>query len=75
VQNLLLTAADLGYGSCLTTGLTTMGADHVRELLELPQNLIPMAAVYIGRPAKKLSPPRRRPATEVTYRDKFGAPW
>jgi nitroreductase len=75
VQNLLLAAADLGYGSCLTTGLTTFGVDRVRELLELPQNLIPMAAVYVGPSAKKLSSPRRRPATEVTYREKFGAAW
>jgi len=75
VQNLLLGAADLGYGSCLTTGLTTFGIDRVRERLELPDTLQPMAAVYIGRPAKKPSPPRRRPATEVTYREKFGAAW
>jgi nitroreductase len=75
VQNLLLTAADLGYGSCLTTGLTMFGIDRVRERLELPDTLLPMAAVYIGQPAKKLSPPRRRPATDVTYREKFGAAW
>jgi len=29
----------------------------------------------VGRPVKKLSPPRRRPATEVTYREKFGTGW
>ncbi|MBZ4507915.1 nitroreductase family protein [Mycobacterium avium subsp. hominissuis] len=75
VQNLLLAAADLGYGSCLTTGLTTFGVDRVHELLELPPNLIPMAAVYVGRPVKKLSPPRRRPVSEVTYREKFGTAW
>lgn len=75
VQNLLLAAADLGFGSCLTTGLTTFGVDRVRELLELPPNLIPMAAVYVGRPVKKLSPPRRRPVSEVTYREKFGTAW
>jgi nitroreductase len=75
VQNLLLAAADLGYGSCLTTGLTTFGVDRVRERLGLPDTLLPMAAVYLGPPAKKLSPPRRRPATEVTYREKFGAAW
>jgi nitroreductase len=75
VQNLLLAAADLGYGSCLTTGLTTFGVDRVRERLGLPDPLSPMAAVYLGPPAKKLSAPRRRPATEVTYREKFGAAW
>jgi nitroreductase len=75
VQNLLLAAADLGYGSCLTTGLTTFGIDRVRDRLELPDTLLPMAAVYIGRPLKKLAPPRRRPAIEVTYREKFGAAW
>jgi nitroreductase len=75
VQNLLLVAADFGYGSCLTTGLTTFGVDRVRERLELPDTLLPMAAVYVGLPAKKLAPPRRRPAIEVTYREKFGTAW
>jgi nitroreductase len=65
VQNLLLAAADLGYGSCLTTGLTTFGVDRVRELLELPDTLLPMAAVYLGAPAKRVSPPRRRPAASA----------
>ncbi|MDT5193020.1 MAG: hypothetical protein QOI28_5271 [Mycobacterium sp.] len=75
VQNLLLAAADFGYGSCLTTGLTTFGVDRVRGRLGLPDTLLPMAAVYLGPPAKRLSAPRRRPASEVTYREKFGAAW
>jgi nitroreductase len=75
VQNLLLAAADLGYGSCLTTGLTTFGVDRVRERLALPDTMLPMAAVYLGPSAKKLTPPRRRPALEVTYREKFGVAW
>lgn len=75
VQNLLLAAADLGYASCLTTGLTTFGIDRVREKLQLPDTLLPMAAVYLGKSARKLSPPRRRPALSVTYREQFGKPW
>jgi nitroreductase len=75
VQNLLLAAADLGYASCLTTGLTTFGVERVREKLQLPDTLLPMAAVYLGKSARKLSPPRRRPATLVTYREQFGHPW
>lgn len=75
VQNLLLAASDLGYASCLTTGLTTFGVDRVRDKLQLPDTLLPMAAVYLGRSARKLSPPRRRPAATVTYREQFGTPW
>jgi len=75
VQNLLLAAADLGYASCLTTGLTTFAVDRVREKLQLPDTLLPMAAVYLGRSVRKLSPPRRRPAGAVTYREQFGNPW
>jgi nitroreductase len=75
VQNLLLAAAELGYGSCLTTGLTTFGVERVRERLALPDTLLPMAAVYLGPSAKKLTPPRRRPALDVTHREKFGVAW
>jgi nitroreductase len=75
VQNFLLAAADLGYASCLTTGLTTFGVDRVREKLQLPDTLLPMGAVYLGKSARKLSPPRRRPALWVTYREQFGNPW
>lgn len=75
VQNLLLAANALGYGSCLTTGLTIFGVDRVRERLKLPDALSPLAAVYIGWPAHKLGSPRRRPATSVTCRETFGTPW
>ena len=75
VQNLLLAANALGYGSCLTTGLTTFGIDRVRERLKLPNSVSPMAAAYVGLPAAKLGPPKRRPATAVTYREQFGTPW
>jgi nitroreductase len=75
VQNLLLASNALGYGSCLTTGLTLFGVERVRERLGLPEKINPMAAVYIGKPAKPLKPPTRRPATEVTYRERFGEQW
>ncbi|MCK0516687.1 nitroreductase family protein [Williamsia sp. DF01-3] len=75
VQNMLLAANDLEYGSCLTTGLTIMYAEQVRQLLGLPDELLPMAAVYIGRPARTLAPPRRTPAAAVTFRERYGSPW
>jgi nitroreductase len=74
-QNILLASADLGYGSCLTTGLTTVHVDQVRKLLDLPDTVVPMAAVYLGRPEKPLGPSRRRPAAAVTFREQYGASW
>jgi nitroreductase len=75
VQNLLLAASALGYGSCLTTGLTTGSAALVRELLKLPEQLELMAAVFVGRPARVLGAPRRHPAEACTHREVFGSPW
>jgi nitroreductase len=75
VQNLLLAASALGYGSCLTTGLVSGSGALVRKLLELPDQLELMAAVFVGRPARVLGPPRRQPAEASTYREVFGSPW
>ena len=75
VQNLLLAANDLGYGSCITTGLTSFGVDRVRDRLQLPGTLTPLAAVYIGRPASKLGAAKRRPASSATYRERYGERW
>lgn len=74
VQNLLLAASALGYGSALTT-LTTAAGDDLRAIVELPEHITPMAVVPLGRPARALGPPRRRPAVESTHRDQYGRPW
>jgi nitroreductase len=74
VQNMLLAANALGYGSALTT-LTTYGGDALRTVLDLPEHLSPMAIVPLGRPARPLGPPRRRPVAESTFRDRYGTPW
>ncbi|MGI8663325.1 MAG: nitroreductase family protein [Acidimicrobiales bacterium] len=74
VQNLLLAAGALGYGSALTT-LTTLVADRLRAVVGLPASVEPMAIVPIGRAARPLGPPRRRPVAEVAHRDEFGVPF
>jgi nitroreductase len=74
VQSLLLGATALGLGSALTT-LTTLHAGELAALLALPPHVRPVAVVPLGRPARALGPPHRRPFTEVTHRDRFGTPW
>ena len=74
VQNLLLAANALGYGSALTT-LTTFGGDELRALLDLPERVTPMAIVPLGRPARPLGPPRRQPVATTAPRERYGQPW
>ena len=74
VQNLLLAANALGYGSALTT-LTAVAGDELRALVDLPEQVVPLAVVPVGRPARPLGPPRRRPAVDTTYRDRYGQIW
>jgi nitroreductase len=70
VQNLLLAANALGYGSALTT-LSTVAAAELRDVVELPEGLEPMAVVPIGRRARSLGPPRRLPAGDRTFVDRY----
>lgn len=74
VQNLLLAASALGYGSTMTT-LAAQVPDELARLLELPTDVRPLAAIPIGRPSRPLGIPRRRPVVEIAHRNRFGAPF
>ncbi|HEY7072918.1 MAG TPA: nitroreductase family protein [Acidimicrobiales bacterium] len=74
VQNLLLAAAALGYGSALTT-LATAEPLTLAAAVGLPEGVRPLAVVPLGRPATPLGPPRRRPVREVAHRDRYGTPF
>ena len=74
VQNLLLAAHSLGLGSVLTTRWKAREAE-VRPLLGLPETMAVHAIVPVGYPSERMGKNRRRAASEVTYRERFGAPW
>jgi nitroreductase len=74
VQNLLLAAAALGYGSALTT-LAAADPETLASAVGLPAGVRPLAVVPVGRPAVKLGPPRRRPVREVAHLDAWGTPF
>ena len=73
VQNLLLAANVLGFGSALTT-LASTAPDEVRDAVGLPDHVEPMAIVPIGRPARALGPPRRQPVAEKAHEERYGRP-
>jgi nitroreductase len=74
VQNLLLAAAALGYGSALTT-LVTFASEALGSTVALPAHIQPVAVVPIGRPLRRLGPSRRDPVSAKAHLDRFGAPW
>jgi nitroreductase len=74
LQNLLLAAGAVGLGSALTT-IATAFADELRDVVGLPELVVPVAVVPLGVPAKPLGPSRREPYTAHTYRDHYGTPW
>jgi nitroreductase len=73
-QNLLLAASALGLGSAMTT-LALSFADELRDVVELPASVHPMAVVPLGWPARPLGPPRRLPLSERVHLDRYGNPW
>ena len=73
VQNLLLAATALGYGSALMT-LPTVDREGLRAVVGFPAEVEPMAVVPIGRPVAPLRPPRREPVAGKAHDGFFGVP-
>lgn len=71
IQNMLLTATALGLGSALTT-LAAHDSSGMRELLDLPAEIMPVAVVPIGWPARPLGRPRREPVARHTRYERYG---
>ncbi|HEY3831265.1 MAG TPA: nitroreductase family protein [Acidimicrobiia bacterium] len=58
VENLMLTAADLGYASCWVAA-PIFCPEAARDALALPAEWLPHAMVLVGRPDADYSPPIR----------------
>ena len=74
VQNMLLAAMDLGLGSLLST-LPIFAPGGASAILDLPEHILPLAAIPIGWPERQLGPPKRISYVGKTYRDRYGTPW
>jgi nitroreductase len=74
LQNLLLAAGAVGLGSALTTIATAFAAE-LREVVGLPESVVPVAVVPLGVPARPLGPSRREPFSRHTHRDQYGTAW
>jgi len=65
-QNMMLAAHALGVSSLFTTFFGLVEPE-VRALLHVPPRMFLEAAVFLGYPAERLGPPRRKPLAEVVH--------
>ena len=69
-QNLIVAARALGLGTTFTTFHVAAEAD-VREILELPDEVILGVMVALGWPARPFGPVHRKPLDEVLHWDRW----
>ena len=73
VQNFLLAARAQGLGACLTSWASYGGEPLLRAAVGVPDDWALAAHVVVGWPRGNHGPLRRRPITEVVYRDRWGS--
>lgn len=66
VENLVLRAHDLGLGTCI---IAMFNQQVVRELLELPDNMVVTMLVSVGYPAEEPGPRPRMALPEVLIKE------
>ena len=73
VQNLMLAAHSLGLATCLTVhGSTpTRGEPEVKKILGIPEHVKIACLIYLGYPAVRLGPPRRKPIEKFVHYDRW----
>jgi nitroreductase len=73
VQNLMLAAHALGIGTCLTVhgSTSTRGEPEVKKILVIPDHIKIACLVYLGYPAQKHGPPKRKPLGGFVHYDRW----
>lgn len=75
IQNLLLAARAAGLGTVLTTSRAKIKEAELRALLNLPEGMDIYAIIPMGWPVARIGKNRRRPVSEVAFRERFGDAW
>lgn len=70
IQNMLLTAHELGLGACWNG---TFNDKRVAKVLKLPNGVRPMAIISLGYPAEAPPPPKRKKLEKIVYAENFGS--
>ena len=74
VQNIILACRAFGLGTVLTT-IHAFYEEEVRQILNLPPDVLSYALMPVGYPKGKHGPISRKPVREVACLDSYGKPW
>ena len=69
-QNCALAAEDAGLGICYM-GSTLANCDQIGELLNLPENVVPIIGFSLGYPAENSAPRDRLPMHGIVHYDQY----
>ena len=72
IDHLTLAATSLGLGSCW---VMLMKADEVVRVLEIPEQMFPVAMIPIGYPDQDPPPRPRYSLEEIAFDEGLGSPW
>ncbi|MBC7327417.1 nitroreductase family protein [bacterium] len=72
VENILLAATALGYGSCWIEGTLIPREEEVKELLNIPKEKRLFALIPIGIPLTSGEQAPKRPLEEITHLNRYG---
>ena len=69
IENMVLTAWDLGVGSCW---IGAFSENEVKKLLDVPENLRVMSLLTLGYPDERIGPKYRKSLSEIVHYEKYG---
>jgi len=72
VENLMLAATDRGLATCWVGAFNEQA---VKNAVNLPGNVRPMAMITLGYAKEKPRKPARRPVSEVAFSEMYGKPF
>lgn len=75
IQNLLLAALAAGLGTVLTTSRGKLKEAELKQFLGVPEGTNIDAIIPMGYPAARIGKNKRKPVSEVAFRERYGAPW
>lgn len=75
IENMLLAVTALGYGACWVQGGLQRCLPQMRDLLGVPDDVLLLAVLPVGKPKEEGEQATKKPLAEVAYRNHYGQAW